>query len=209
MLLLLPRYSTENIGRTTTTDLLNIMGAVCCGIFSPEPPVSFLWIIYRSMILRYFLFYFMITDNYHKLLQVLTEAEREERRLIQVSLHGSSKAYPWELFNVVWADTFASRIPTLNLPVFLYMAKVEATAARSKNFNQGGGGEKLKVIDGTNILQLSSDFIFAYHHFTNYFWAPLIFINLSESFKAKAKSLEEFEKKNKELGGPNALKWNV
>lgn len=30
-----------------------------------------------------------------------------------------------------------------------------------------------------------------------------------EHLKAKAKKLEEAEKKNKELGGENALKWNV
>lgn len=30
-----------------------------------------------------------------------------------------------------------------------------------------------------------------------------------EKLKAKAKALEEAEKKNKDLGGPNALRWNV
>ena len=47
---------------------------------------------------------------------------------------------------------------------------MEAAQARSKDFKQGGGGEKLK---------------------------------------AKAKALEEAEKKQRELGGPNALKWTV
>lgn len=30
-----------------------------------------------------------------------------------------------------------------------------------------------------------------------------------EKLKAKAKALEEAEKKNRDLGGPNTLKWNV
>ena len=48
--------------------------------------------------------------------------------------------------------------------------KAEAAEKRSKDFKQGGGGEKLK---------------------------------------AKAKQLEEAEKKNREAGGPNSLKWSV
>ena len=48
--------------------------------------------------------------------------------------------------------------------------QVDAAEQRSKDFKQGGGGEKTK---------------------------------------AKAKALEEAEKKQKELGGPTMLKWTV
>mmetsp|Transcript_29675 Transcript_29675/g.42367 ORF Transcript_29675/g.42367 Transcript_29675/m.42367 type:complete len:81 (+) Transcript_29675:61-303(+) len=48
--------------------------------------------------------------------------------------------------------------------------QAEAAEKRSKDFKQGGGGEKLK---------------------------------------AKSKALEEAEKKNRELGGTNTLKWSV
>ena len=53
---------------------------------------------------------------------------------------------------------------------YIHHRQAEAAEARSKDFKQGGGGDKLK---------------------------------------AKAKALEEAEKKQRELGGPAALKWTV
>lgn len=50
------------------------------------------------------------------------------------------------------------------------LGQAEAAEQRSRQFQQGGGGEKLK---------------------------------------AKAKALEQAEKKNADLGGPPALKWTV
>ena len=51
----------------------------------------------------------------------------------------------------------------------MLISKADAAKALSKNFAQGGGGERLK---------------------------------------AKAKALEEAEKKNKEIGGPS-LQWTI
>lgn len=70
-----------------------------------------------------------------------------------------------------------SEVAGISLYYFLYddfiieiLIKAEAAEKRSKDFKQGGGGEKLK---------------------------------------AKAKQLEEAERKNREAGGPNSLKWSV
>ena len=63
---------------------------------------------------------------------------------------------------VYWGDKIESNI--------YFEWKAEAAVNRSKDFKQGGGGEKLK---------------------------------------AKAKALEEAEKKNRDAGGPNSLKWSV
>lgn len=80
----------------------------------------------------------------------MTQEEKEAMRKLQVKQH--------------------LPLSDLSKICFFLSLKADAAIARSKNFQQGGGGENLK---------------------------------------AKAQRLEEYEKKNKELGEGPGLKWTV
>jgi hypothetical protein len=120
------------------------------------------------------------------------------------------------------------------LHTFHLSCKIEAAEARSKTFAQGGGGDKLKVRNFLDHMPRQNErFQFSgqgqipktvtFSSATGELWGTMrvdscqtlsiliVKFMTSNTFKlqAKSKALEEYEKKNKDLGGPNTLTWHV